>query len=288
MPRTISVKSPLAQAVAEASTPFAVRVPKPARRTGAKPLKAVVFGDSHYPYQDDGAVACVEAVIRDFRPDVLVHLGDLLDAGQISSKFLLDPEHPTSLKQDILQVREKLAQWAQLAPSAERWLLEGNHEDRLRRLIWGLQGPARELATLGIQNWVELLRLAQIGWTWVPYTSQPERGILPKMLVKHGDVVSQWAGFTAKREWMAYGHSGISGHTHRAIIWPHTDDNGVARWIECGCTCRYDIPWAGSRTDWQQAVTLLEWNADRYLMHAEQPFIRNGSLLWRSKEYRAA
>ena len=269
-----------------AAAPFAVPVPAPAKLREGERLTAVVFGDTHVPYQDDGALACVEAIIRAAKPDVLIHLGDLVDASQISEKFLQDPEHPSTLKQDIEIARTRLHQWARLAPKAQKFLLEGNHEDRLRRLIWGLQGAQRELALLGINGWPDLLQLADIGWTWIPYHEQPARGLLPKLLVKHGDVVSQWAGFTAKREWMAYGHSGISGHTHRAIAWPHTDDNGVARWIEAGCTCRYDIPWA-TRTDWQQAVTVLEWNADRYLMNVEQPYIRNGQTLWRGREYRA-
>jgi len=268
--------------------PFAVPIPAPAQRREGELLKAVVFSDSHIPYQDDGALACVEAVIQDAKPDILVHLGDLIDAGELSEKFPVDPRRLGTLQQDIDFARTKLHQWAQLAPQAERWILEGNHESRLQRAIWRLQGPAREIARLDTfyekLSWPELLQLKDIGWKWIGYREQPGRSVLPKLLVKHGDIVSQWAGFTAKREWMASGRSGISGHTHRAVPWPHTDDNGVARWIEDGCTCRYDIPWA-THTDWQQAVTILTWNADRYLMDVEMPFIRNGQLLWRDKVY---
>lgn len=270
--------------------PFDVPVPAPASRVEGEKLVAVVFSYTHIPYHDDGALACVEAVIKAAKPQVLVHLGDLIDAGELSEKFPVDPRRLGTLQQDIDTARVKLHQWAQLAPQAERWLLEGNHESRLQRAIWRLQGPAREIAKLDSiyakLAWNELLQLKDIGWKWVGYKDQPCRDALPKLLVKHGDIVSQWAGFTAKREWMASGRSGISGHTHRAIAWPHTDDNGVARWIEDGCTCRYDIPWA-THTDWQQAVTILTWSADRYLMDVEMPFIRNGQTIWRGKEYHA-
>ena len=270
--------------------PFDVPVPAPATRVEGAKLVAVVFSDTHFPYQDDGALACVEAIIRAAKPDVLVHLGDLIDAGELSDKFPVDPRRLGTLQQDIDAARVKLHQWAKLAPQAQRWLCEGNHEDRLQRAIWRLQGPAREIARLDLFHeklaWPELLQLKDIGWKWLGRRDQPGRDILPKLLVKHGDVVSQWAGFAAKREWMATGRSGISGHTHKAVAWPHTDDNGVARWIEDGCTCRYDIPWA-THTDWQQAVTILTWSPDRYLMDVEMPFIRNGQTLWRGKEYRA-
>lgn len=267
---------------------FSVRIPAPAKRKDGKVLRAVVFGDSHVPYHDEGALAVVEAVIVDVKPDVLVHLGDLLDAGMLSTKFPTDPRRMDTLQADINTARRKLAQWAQLAPNAERWLFEGNHEQRLTRLIWSLQGAHRELAKLDefghAMTWHNLLKTEEIGWKWVDYDNQPATDCLPKLLVKHGSRVSKWGGFTAKAEWMTYGASGISGHTHRANIWRHKDYNGQATWIEAGCTCRYDVPGAHD-PDWQTAVTVLEWSEDRSLLHAEQVLIRDGRAIWRGREY---
>ena len=267
--------------------PFAVPLPAVAPSRAGKPLRAVVYGDTHIPFHDAPALAVVEAVIRDVRPDVLVHLGDLLDAGTLSKKFPVDPKRIDTLQADIDFARTKLHQWARLAPKAQRWLFEGNHEERLTRVIWGLDGAARELPRLRIfqreMSWPVLLGLKDIGWKWVPYDQQPARDCLPKLLVKHGTFISQWGGFTAKREWLKYGRSGISGHSHRANIWRHRDDNGQSTWIEAGCTALYSTP--GARDpDWQTCVTVLEWSADRAVMHAEQVLIRGGRAMWGGRE----
>lgn len=268
--------------------PFEVPAAVPAPLAEGKPLRAVVIGDTHYPHQDDGVLKVALAIIKDARPDIVVHLGDLLDAGSLSDKFAQDPARLETLQNDIDAARVFLAQVAEVAPKAQRVLLEGNHEERLTRVVWGLKDAARELARLRLfqqhMSWPHFFDLDAIGWRFVGYRDQPARDVLPKLLVKHGTRVHQWAGFTAKAEWMTYGRSGISGHTHRAAVWAHADDNGVARWIEAGCTCRYDIPWATS-TDWQQAITVLDWTQDRRLMGVEQALVRNGASIWRGRTF---
>ncbi len=274
--------------VLEPPPPFAVPVPAPAPRAAGQPRKALIIPDVHIPFHDLGAVAVMEAILAEYQPDYLVCIGDLLDAGRLSQKFPTDPNRIDTLQDDINTARVKLHQWAELAPHAERWLLEGNHEQRLTRLIWGLEGAERELAKLDAfrdaLTWPVMLGLAEIGWQWVAYDDQPRADVLPHLLVKHGNFVSAEAGMTAKREWQKYGHSGVSGHTHRAVIWRHKDYNGQATWVEAGCLCRYDTPGAAS-PNWQQAVTLIEWNADGSLMHAEQVLIREGRAWWRGAEY---
>lgn len=271
--------------------PFHVPMPSPAKTVEGKSLKAVVFGDTHIRFHDEQALAIVEAVIEGEKPDILVHLGDLLDAGMISQKFAIDPKRLETLQDDIDLARVKLHQWAQLAPQAERWLLEGNHEQRLTRLIWNLEGAARELPRLRIfqqnMSWPNLLELAPIGWNWVDYEDQPRDDILPKLLVKHGEVVRKFGGWSAKGEWEKAGKSGGSGHTHRANIWRHKDYNGQATWVEHGCTCLLNGTPGARNPDWQQAVTIYEWSADRTLMDVRQVSIRDGRAMWNGIELSA-
>lgn len=270
--------------------PFHVERPAPAKAVKGKKLKAIVFGDSHIGFHDPDAFAIVEALIIREKPDKIVHLGDLLDAGVISEKFPTDPARLETLQEDIDTARTKLAQWAALAPQAERWLLEGNHEQRLTRLIWNLKGAARELPRLRVfqkhMSWPTLLDLEPIGWNWVNYEDQPRDDILPCLLVKHGEVVRKFGGWSAKGEWEKTGRSGVSGHSHRANIWRHKDYNGQATWVEAGCTCLYTTP--GARNpDWQQAVTIYEWSEDRALMDVRQVLIRDGRAMWNSVELTA-
>jgi len=270
--------------------PFAVPIPAPATVRPIRDVRrAVILPDTHIPYHDEGAMAVAEAVIRMVDPHVLVHLGDLLDAGRLSTKFPTDPNRMDTLQGDIETARTKLHQWAQLAPRARRVLLEGNHEERLTRLIWGLEGANRELAKLtafrDAMTWPHLLGLSQIGWEWVGYRDQPRDDILPHLLVKHGNFVSGEAGASAQRELKATGRSGISGHTHRAAVYRRRDWHGQATWIEAGCLCDLTrTPGVSNTPNWQQAVTVIEWSDDGALMHVEQIIIRDGRAVFRGEE----
>lgn len=270
---------------------FAVPIPAPAKPVEGKSLKAIVFGDTHIRYHDPECLAIVEAIIQGEKPDIIVHLGDLIDAGMISEKFPTDPARLETLQDDIDLAKIKLHQWAQLAPNAQRWLLEGNHEQRLTRLIWNLKGAARELPRLRIfqqfMSWPIFLGLEEIGWNWVRYEDQPRDDILPKLLVKHGDIVRKFSGWSAKGEWEKTGKSGGSGHTHRANVWRHKDFNGQATWVEHGCTCLLSGTPGARNPDWQQTVTIYEWSADRTLMDVRQVSIRDGRAMWNGLELTA-
>lgn len=268
--------------------PFVVPIPAPSR---AMPLegvtRAVVYGDSHFPFQDDACLQIVQGVVKDVKPHVLLHVGDLVDAWQIS-RFDKDPARMDTLQDNIDAAREHLHQMAALAPKARRVLLEGNHENRLTRAICGMEGVQRELAKLRAfqeaMTWRVLLDLDAIGFEWVPDKIQSKTPILPKLITKHGSIVRKAAGMTARGEWEKYGRSGLSGHTHRLCAWRHRDANGVATWIETGCTCKLEAEY-GSDFDWQQGFAVLTWSADHRLLHTECVSVRDGATIYRDTEY---
>lgn len=270
--------------------PFAVKIPAPAIKTSKNAaFKAVIYGDTHVPFHDPQAVKIVQAVAKDATPDVLLNVGDLVDCWSIS-RFDKDPTRKDSLQDNIDESRNHLHEMAQVAPKARRVLLEGNHENRLGRLICSLEGAHRELPKLrafqAAMTWPVLLELDAIGFEWVPERAQSRTPILPKLLSKHGTVVRKWSGATAKGEWEKYGASGVSGHTHRLGQFLHRDHNGTASWIETGCTCLLDPPY-GTDFDWQQGCVVLTWNHDRRLMQTELISMRDGSALWRDQEMAA-
>ena len=268
--------------------PFAVRIPAPmpGRREG-RSFRAVVYGDTHVPFQDPAALRVVQGIVRDVKPDVLLNVGDLVDSWQIS-RFDKDPARRDTLQDNIDEARQHLAEMAQCAPAARRVLLEGNHEARLTKAIWRLEGAARELPRLRIfqreVTWPRLLELEAVGWEWVPTQEQSRTAILPKIITKHGEVVRKWSGSTARGEWERYGRSGLSGHTHRLGDFLRRDHNGVARWVETGCTCLLEAPY-GVDFDWIQGCVVIAWNADRRLMQVELVPIRDGAAIHRDTIY---
>lgn len=106
--------------------------------------KAVVLNDQHIPFQDKITNQLVFEFIKDFKPDIVDILGDLVDFWQLS-KFDKDPIRANTLQEDIDKTHQYLKELRKLCPKAEIELHAGNHLGRLRKYIWR---QAQELATL--------------------------------------------------------------------------------------------------------------------------------------------
>lgn len=263
---------------------FAKRIPL-GKGKDKKWKRAVVFGDTHRPFHDEKAVATVLSLIKDEKPDLVVHLGDLLDCYTISS-FLQDPARLSSLQDDIDSGRELLYQISAIVPNADKLLLGGNHEDRLRKVVWDLKGAYRELARLRVfqqtMTWPVLLGLDAIGWDWCDYPKQPVVNRIPKLLLKHGNTVRKWSALSAKNEWEACGRSGISGHTHRLGAFYHKNMNGTHSWFEAGCTCSLSPEWM-PQPDWMNACLVVDYSAAWY--NISPIYIQGGRAMWQGNEY---
>jgi hypothetical protein len=269
--------------------PFAVPIPMPAPAVLTGWQRTVLYGDTHVPHHCDKTLGVVQRIILEAEADRVVHIGDLLDCYDIS-KYSKDPNRLHGLQDEIDLARVHLHQIAQLAPAAERWLLEGNHEDRLRKTIWDLPGASSALPRLGAfqeaMTWPHLLGLADIGWHWVPTHLQSRTSILPKLITKHGTLVRKWSSWTAKGEWEKYGKGGLSGHTHRMGAFYHRDHNGAHLWVETGCTCKLDPEYILD-PDWQNGAVVVTHTKDGERYAVEQIYIQDGMGIYNGKEIRA-
>lgn len=263
---------------------YAAPIPYKAKRA-AKWRTAILYGDIHKPYTDLAAEQVLFGIIREAQPDLIVNMGDATDCYTIS-RFLTDPTRLQNLQDDLDATRAHVHQVAQLAPQARRILLGGNHEDRLRKTIWDLPGAARELAKLRVfqkaMTWPNLLDLDAIGWEWIDYTKQPAPNIIPRLVLKHGDVVRKWSAWTAKAEWEKHARSGASGHTHRLGTFYHRDLNGSHVWHETGCLCNLDPEYV-RQPDWQHGCLVVTYSEDWF--HIAVVYIENGKAMWRQKEF---
>jgi len=212
-------------------------------------------------------------------------MGDLVDAWQISA-FDKDPSRKASLQDDIDEAAGLLRGVRKVLPKAVCYLLEGNHEDRLRRLIWRMPEGQREIARLRVfqsaVSWPNMLGLADLDFRFVPMQGQARARILPKLIIKHGSVVRRWSAQSAKAEWERYGKSGLSGHTHRLGAFYTNDFNGAHVWAETGCTCSLDPEYCVD-PNWQQGCVVVTYVGDRFAV--EPVYIQNGTAIWRGREY---
>ena len=256
----------------------------------AKFKHAVIVGDTHVPYQDHGALSVVERIIADVRPNIFVHIGDLIDAWQIS-RFDSDPHRRDTLQDNIDEAAGLLKKWQTLTPGAKRFYIEGNHEFRLTKAIQRMSDKARELAKLDVfqdnVNWLGILEKAGVSrhqWEFVPVRRQARRRIFPNLIIKHGSVVRKWSGATACGEWQKYGMCGVSGHTHRLGTFYHRDFNGSHAWAETGCTCDLDPDYVED-PDWQHGCLVVTFTNDFKYFHFEPVYIQEGHAMWRDKRY---
>lgn len=255
----------------------------------AKTITAVLYGDTHHPYQDDDVLSVVAQVIGMAKPDLIADMGDGLDAYPLS-KFDKNPDHLESLQDEIDAYRLHLASFRLLAPKAKYVVLEGNHPDRLRRMLWNLPSEAAAILSLTkVRNaaaWPELLGAEELGITWVPYGQESNYSFLPKFLLKHGNRVRGFSAYTARAEMEQYNRSGASGHTHRLGAYYRRDHNGSHLWLETGCCCRLNPEYMPD-PNWNQGCIVLTFDIATGAVTPEIIHIHNGIASFRGNVIRA-
>jgi hypothetical protein len=249
------------------------------------PYLAVHYSDTHFPFQDEAALSILYQLVEELRPQLIVDHGDLIDAYPIS-RFEHDPHHRVTLQQELRMAAEHLGTLARLAPQARRILLHGNHEDRVRRLLWDMMSDRRSMEILSLPGVAEslempaLLGLPSSGWEY----HERKYVLFDKLILKHGTVVRKWSGMSAKEEWLKYGKSGMSGHVHRRGVFEHRDWNGVHAWWELGCMCGVN-PVYMEDPDWQQGLAVVTWSEDRRSFGVEEVRIHEGKAYFRGRLY---
>ncbi len=218
--------------------------------------------DLHTPYHDDEAFRSALAFVRRVKPERVIVGGDWLDFYQLS-RFVKDPARKLQLQDDIDVCIGMLRELRKCAPKARIWYLNGNHEARLQKHLWGTESPLTSLRGLRVPR---LLGLPDMGVEWV------ESGVLrwPSLVFKHGNIVRAKAGDSAKAELERLWRSGVSGHTHRLAQVYRRNDAGSYTWTEAGCLCDLDPEYAdGQVMDWQHGLVYaeVEKGGNRFTVH---------------------
>lgn len=270
--------------------PVKVEVVRTGKRLRASPPKrftSLHYGDNHIPFQDSRSEKLLFGFVEMLQPQMILCHGDLLDCYSIS-RFEKDPSLRVSLQDEVDMAAAHLAAIGALAPKAEKHFILGNHEDRLRRIIWKAaeKHDLREL--LGLQSirnaleWSNLLDLGASQWT----CHDGKLVLFDKLIAKHGDVVRKHSSYTARAEYERYSKSGISGHTHRAGEYSVRDWNGQHGWWELGCLCDLNPSYMDD-PNWQQGFIVVTWADDRSSYQVERVRIHEGSAWFRGEEYHA-
>ena len=163
--------------------------------------RLLVVPDVHCPFEDKRAWKLMLKAARQFKPQIIVCLGDLADFYSVSSHSK-DPSRVHQLRDELKEVRRLRRDLDRLGAS-RRIFLEGNHEHRLRRY---LEDKAPEL--FGMFDTQSLLQLGD--WEFVPYRESAKVG---KVWFTHD--VGGSGKHTTARALETFQHSVSLGHHHQ-------------------------------------------------------------------------
>lgn len=195
--------------------------------------KLLVFGDVHFPQQNDKALEVFKKVVQDTKPDITVCLGDLLDCKAFST-HAPDVEGDTPYQQELVQANELLDFIQQ--HSGKLVMLEGNHEYRVIRYA------ARERAgqaALSLLSPRKNLSRGRKNFTYIPYDGKEgmysHYAVTPNLVAVHGWSYAQDA--TRQHLKLSQGRSIIHGHTHRAdhVMSQKVWGKGTVEAMSAGC-----------------------------------------------------
>jgi predicted phosphodiesterase len=195
-----------------------------------KPIKFVAAGDVHGDEQDPTTIKALLAFCADYKPDLVVCLGDLWDFRAIR-RGADDTDQASSLQMDWDSGEEFIREFFKFGQ--ERIFLRGNHDERIFDMSTNVRsGVARDYALDGCAN-IETIMKETRGKMY-PYDST--NGIYKQgsLTFVHGYGASLHG---AKQHADAYGAGAVLfGHTH-AIDYYKSVSIDSREAYNIGCCC---------------------------------------------------
>lgn len=238
----------------------------------------VVFNDVHVPFHNVNGMNAVLEFCRDTQPDAIVINGDFLDCFSISD-FPKNPGMPL-LQEEIDQGLEILENLRRSCPLAKITFNEGNHEERLRRMIktkHGLFG----LKAMRLENLLEFDRLQ------IEYLKYGVIKWFGDLAIYHGQYVSGHAAYSARRELERGGFRYcITGHVHRMGLYHHKGYTGNKVALENGGLfdinqCDYLL-----NPNWMNGFSIVYQNEEEDFTQINPiPMSYDGTFVWINKWY---
>ena len=259
------------------------------------------------PTHDEAALEVALAITKDVKPDVIVMVGDNIDAPEFG-KYRLTPAFQRTMQAAIDRATTLCAQLRAIAPEAEIVWLAGNHEERIPNYLLDNASAAFGLRRGNTpESWpvLSIPYLCRMDETGVDYRTGYPAGhywINQRLRVIHGDKVAS-GGSTAHKYLATEKTSVIYGHIHRREWAERTrEDWDGAKTVMAatpGCLARIDgvVPSTKQGTDldgrplrrvedWQQGLGVVTFEEGDGRFVYEQIAIHDGWAQYRGKDYR--
>jgi predicted phosphodiesterase len=259
---------------------------------------AAVLGDEQEPYADRVAEDKVYQWLEHNQPQVIVHLGDLMDLPTIS-RHKDNPEWSASVQECLNAGYERLSNYVSICPDAHFVFMLGNHDERLRNELllraermYGIRpadrpGQPQAVDALSPRN---LLHLDELGIEFIDPKggyAHAQYNLSSQLGVRHGWLTGD---NTASKSLDRLGHSIIVGHTHAQRITYKTVYNidGVAnvlQGIETGTLSQIESGIGYTvAPNWQHGFAGVQvWEDGSF--HADLATLAGGTLRWRDQRF---
>lgn len=252
-----------------------------AASSGVKTI--LVFNDVHIPFHNEAACRNVIKLAGDLQPDHVVINGDLLDCYTLS-RFPKAPGMP-NLQDEVDIGREMLRELRMKVPTATFDYLEGNHEERLKRMI--LENPGLfGLKALTIES---LLDLKDLNINYHSY-KQPVDFVGNQLTFVHGHRANKHSGASAKAHLIDNGfHNVVVGHTHRMGSYFHDGHYGRRRAYENGgLFCKKKLEYM-VEPNWQNGFCVIHYleGDDNFIQIIPVEMNNEGTFIWKGVLYKS-
>lgn len=243
-------------------------------------MNTIAFiADDHVPFHDKRCIEVQHKMLRAMKPDVIWHLGDLVDFAPLS-RFRDAAGYKHTIQTELDLANARLARLRKEHPKAVIRLTKANHEYRLDAYI---QSNAPELAYLRTLSLGALLGLDEYDVDMLTGRQYLARG---QVLVKHG---TKWGVYATKQELLTEGRSLVHGHIHKMVQWSQrVPGRKPLLGYSVGCSCKLDPKYHEkdvAPSDWNQGMALMCVEGNQWGM--ENIAIHKGRAIWRGKEYSA-
>lgn len=226
--------------------------------------RRIVLPDLHVPFHDKKLLDCWLERLAGTWWDGIDIIGDFLDCYTLS-RFDTNPQRKVNFQTEVDQGRAILEQIIfGTSPPRDIRYSEGNHEDRLRKVLWG---NCKALAGLRNLTIPEILGLDDLNIQWHSIENPYKIGDL---WYTHGDLLRHQAGMSARAKSDAMNCSVMIGHTHRQGSCPKTSPNGTLYAYECGHMAdQSQLDYARSIYNWQLGWAEVTFYRDNNTHHVD-------------------
>jgi predicted phosphodiesterase len=205
-----------------------------------KTRRFVIAGDTHGDMLDVECAAQFFAFLKDWKPEVRIHSGDLFDFRNLR-KGASDDEKAASLIDDWDAGSDFARRFFE--GGKENHLLRGNHDERLWDFTRSATGLLRDYAADGVKRAEGLMR--KCGAKMLPYDSR--LGVLD---VGHLRVIHGYkSGIGAAAAHARTYRNCFYGHTHDMSVAPVENLDGPAEARGIGCLCKIDMDYNSRQTN---------------------------------------